>query len=40
LENGTIKFQGSSESFFENSNLLTFFGDGVKRIENNIVVNL
>jgi len=40
LVDGTIAFLGSSEEFFQESNLYKFFGNSVKNIQNNIVVDL
>lgn len=40
LDEGTMKFFGSSEEFFKDKNLYKFFGSSVKNIQNNIVVDL
>jgi len=40
LENGKIKFLGSNKDFFDNENLNAFFDGSVKKIDNNIVVDL
>ena len=40
IEDGKIKFQGINKDFFENKNLNTFFEGSVKKIDDNIVVDL
>lgn len=40
IENGAMKYHGSGEDFFCPSNLKIFFDDSVKKIDNNILVNL
>lgn len=40
LQEGTIQFYGACDDFFEKSNLESFFGTSVKKIENSIVVDL
>ena len=40
LEDGKIIFDGTSEQFFEISNLDKFFGSSVKKVDDNILVDL
>ncbi len=40
LEKGSIKFHGSSQTFFKQKNLDIFYENSVQKIEHNIVVNL
>ncbi len=40
IENGQIKYYGSNEEFFSDSNLQNFFDESVKKVDNNILVNL
>ncbi len=40
IEKGKIKYHGKNEEFFSTSNLQNFFEDSVKKIDNNILVNL
>ena len=40
IENGKIKYYGSNEEFFSDSNLQNFFDESVKKVDNNILVNL
>jgi len=40
LENGKIIFDGTSKQFFETSNLYKFFGSSVKKVDDNILVDL
>ena len=40
LEDGKITFDGTSKQFFESSNLYNFFGSSVKKVDDNILVDL
>jgi len=40
IEDGRIKYHGSSKDFFSTLNLKNFFDNSVKKIDNNILVNL
>ena len=40
IENGTIQFSGTSETFFSTSNLDVIYDDAVKKIADNIVVSI
>jgi len=40
MENGQIKFLGSNEEFFSKNNLYNIFSDSVKKIDDNIVIDL
>ncbi len=40
MQNGEIKFNGTNANFFEKENLYKFFGTSVKKINDNILVNL
>ncbi|MDB2405332.1 ATP-binding cassette domain-containing protein [Arcobacteraceae bacterium] len=40
IKDGTIEFQGSHKAFFDKNNLDTFFDGSVKKIDDNIVINL
>jgi len=40
LENGSIAYGGENKAFFDSNNLNKYFDDSVKKIENNIIVNL
>ena len=40
LEKGKIEFFGSSDEFFESENLIKFYGNSIKILDNHLVVNL
>ncbi len=40
IEDGKITFNGTNQEFFDEHNLIKFFGNSVKKIDNNILVDL